>query len=52
MKKGGLIKQNNKCTNSECNNKCNHQFVKDLIDINPDYSKEITYCTLCGYTKK
>ena len=29
---------------------CNHQFVRDLIDITPDKSMEITYCILCEYT--
>ena len=43
------MKKKPKCKDN-CN-KCNHQFIKDLIDINPDFSKEITYCTLCGYTK-
>jgi hypothetical protein len=31
---------------------CEHQFVKDLIDINPDTSQTIEYCEICGFTKK
>ena len=30
---------------------CNHEYEKDLIDITPDTSREIEYCTLCGHTK-
>jgi len=30
---------------------CNHQFETDLIDIDPDNSKTIKYCTICGFTK-
>ena len=26
---------------------CNHEFVKDDIDIDPDRSKTISYCNLC-----
>jgi AAA15 family ATPase/GTPase len=29
---------------------CNHVFVDDLIDINPDESRMIRYCTLCLFT--
>jgi hypothetical protein len=28
-------------------NTCQHNFVEDLIDINPDKSIHITYCTKC-----
>lgn len=31
---------------------CEHNFVDDLIDITPDTSKHVTYCTVCEYTKK
>ena len=34
-----------------CNN-CEHTFVDDLIDITPDKSQNITYCTICEYTKE
>ena len=37
------------CTNKD-NKKCDHEFVRDLIDITPDKSMEITYCILCEYT--
>jgi ATP-dependent helicase/DNAse subunit B len=29
---------------------CIHNIVDDLIDIDPDRSKEISYCTICGNT--
>jgi hypothetical protein len=29
---------------------CNHNVVVDLIDIDPDRSKTISYCTICGNT--
>ena len=35
-------------TEKQC---CDHVFIRDLIDITPDVSKEITYCILCEYTK-
>jgi hypothetical protein len=30
---------------------CSHEFVDDSIDIDPDRSENITYCTICGFTK-
>lgn len=30
---------------------CNHNFVRDLIDIDPDRSKEIVYCNVCYITQ-
>ena len=32
--------------------KCEHTFVEDQIDITPDKSQNITYCTICEYTKE
>jgi hypothetical protein len=29
---------------------CEHNYVEDYIDISPDYSKRITYCTICEHT--
>ena len=31
---------------------CNHNFVEDSIDISPDLSKNIKYCSNCEYTAK
>jgi hypothetical protein len=32
--------------------KCQHTFVEDVIDITPDKSQNIKYCTICEYTKE
>ena len=32
-------------------NNCEHTFVEDVIDITVDKSQNITYCTICEYTK-
>ena len=31
---------------------CEHSFVQDVIDITPDRSQQITYCSICEYTKE
>jgi hypothetical protein len=31
--------------------KCSHQFIEDTIDIDPDRSKNIRYCSICEYTE-
>lgn len=31
-------------------NHCHHNFVDDEIDITPDKSKKIRYCSICEYT--
>jgi flagellar biosynthesis regulator FlbT len=39
----------------EINNKiecsCCHRFIKDVIDIGPESTMNITYCEICEYTK-
>ena len=30
---------------------CNHEFINDLIDINPDESQTICYCQICDLSK-
>jgi hypothetical protein len=30
---------------------CEHRYITDLIDITPDKSTHIEYCTVCGHTK-
>jgi hypothetical protein len=41
--------------NKKINNKlldiCKHEWITDLIDIDPDRSKTIEYCKSCGKTK-
>ena len=29
---------------------CNHTFIKDTIDISPDRTQNIRYCSICEYT--
>jgi len=31
---------------------CNHDFIEDTIDIDPDRSQNIRYCKICEYTDK
>jgi hypothetical protein len=31
---------------------CSHEFVSDMIDINPERSQNITFCRICEYTLK
>jgi hypothetical protein len=28
---------------------CSHEFIVDLVDVNPDQSKTVTYCKHCLY---
>lgn len=30
---------------------CEHHFVKDVIDISPEKSQQIEYCSICQFTK-
>ena len=30
---------------------CNHEYIDDEIDISPESSKKITYCSICEHTK-
>lgn len=47
-------KQYIKVLRSVCNKKieelCNHNFITDTIDITPDKSQNIRYCSICEYT--
>jgi hypothetical protein len=31
---------------------CEHNFITDIIDINPEKEKTICYCTICELTKE
>jgi len=37
--------------NSYIENYCDHHYIYDLIDINPEYSRTIQYCEKCLTTK-
>lgn len=32
-------------------NNCHHTYVNDIIDITPDNSRTLTYCSICGKSK-
>ena len=38
--------------NAKLNNVCDHVWVEDYIDIDPDRSKKICYCSKCHVSKK
>lgn len=38
-------------TTKDIQDNCNHHFVNDSIDIDCECSQNITYCTICEYTK-
>ena len=41
----------NKKINTKLIDICKHDWVTDLIDIDPDRSKTIEYCKICSFTK-
>ena len=53
-KKGNNKKDNDKKDNNtkdECKITCQHEFISDDIDVTPDRSQRIVYCTKCFITK-
>ena len=40
-----------KIINEQIENKCQHNYVTDYIDIDPDNSTRIQYCSICEHTK-
>ena len=49
MKQIETSKQN---INNKLKEICQHEFVRDYIDVSPERSIEITYCSICEYTQK
>jgi hypothetical protein len=45
------IKQLKNLCDNQIKKLCNHEFEDDFIDITPDKSCKISYCTICEYTK-
>jgi hypothetical protein len=45
------ITQTIKNVTKDIQENCNHHFVNDSIDIHCECSQNITYCTICEYTK-
>jgi len=46
-----IVEFNDKVANELYQN-CSHDFVNDMVDIDPDRSEEITYCSKCDLHKK
>ena len=46
------IKEIQKMNNDRVYEKCEHNFITDIIDINPEKDKTICYCTVCELTKR
>ena len=46
----GLYKDILTQINSFIENYCDHHYIYDMIDINPDYSQTIRYCEKCYKT--
>jgi hypothetical protein len=50
-KKEKKSKEENNNSKDQCKIICNHEFIKDDIDLTPDRSQRIVYCTKCFITK-
>jgi hypothetical protein len=46
------IRQTIKNVTNDIHQNCVHEFVDDSIDIDCECSQNITYCTICDYTKQ
>ena len=42
----------NKSNDTIIYEKCEHNFITDIIDINPEKEKTICYCTVCELNKR
>lgn len=51
LEKINHITQTIKNVTKDIQENCNHHFVNDSIDIDCECSQNITYCTICEYTK-
>ena len=49
-KKDKVIQFKNIC-NQKIMQLCYHEFIEDTIDISPDKSQNIKYCSICEYTE-
>ena len=49
-KKDKVIQFKNIC-NQKIMQLCYHEFIEDTIDISPDKSQNIRYCSICEYTE-
>lgn len=47
-----LVEEFKYIVDNKLENVCDHEWVEDYIDIDPDRSKKICYCVKCNVTKK
>ena len=47
-----ILKNIQKINNEEIYENCEHDFITDIVDINPEKEKTICYCTICEFTKE
>ena len=47
-----LLKKEKKVNDKYIYEKCEHNFITDIIDINPEKEQTICYCTICELTKE
>lgn len=46
------LKNIKKTNDAQVYEQCDHNFVTDIIDVNPEKEITISYCTICEITKK
>ena len=46
------LKNMKKMNDKNIYEQCEHNFVTDIIDINPEKEQTICYCTICELTKE
>jgi hypothetical protein len=46
------IKEIIKLNETQIYEQCNHNFITDIIDIDPEKEKTVCYCTICELTKR
>ena len=47
-----ILKKMKKVNDNIMYEKCEHNFINDIIDINPEKEQTICYCTNCELTKR
>ena len=47
-----ILKNMKKLNDKNIYENCEHNFVMDIIDINPEKEQTICYCTICELTKE
>ena len=47
-----ILKNTIKVNDKNIYEQCEHNFITDIIDINPEKEQTICYCTICELTKR